>query len=226
MRYDKGLWVYRLHKTQQERRCSMIKNLKLRLNLDVEAERRVYDHLQNSERSISKEAIRSINDYLDLIEERKNERTRKDFLTVLPLRFRTIWKCSRLCWICLHSLSLLHNRSRLSLFRRKKTVPLKKICLNFSIAFRRHFCCQKTANYQAICHRFYYTVQIPIFPATFVERLTAHLSPRYLRLLRQRYTKYKTKLNGWKYHSVAVSYTVASREFVRQIPDTTAQKLL
>ena len=51
----------------------MIKNLKLRLNLDVEAERRVYDYLQNSERSISKEAIRSINEYLDLIEERKNE---------------------------------------------------------------------------------------------------------------------------------------------------------
>ena len=51
----------------------MIKNLKLRLNLDVEAERRVYDYLQNSERSISKEAIRSINDYLDLIAERKNE---------------------------------------------------------------------------------------------------------------------------------------------------------
>ena len=68
----------------------MIKNLKLRLNLDVEAERRVYDYLQNSERSISKEAVHSINEYLDLIEERKNERTRKDFLTVLPLRFRTI----------------------------------------------------------------------------------------------------------------------------------------
>ena len=51
----------------------MIKNLKLRLNLDVEAERRVYDYLQNSERSISKEAIRSINGYLDLIAERKNE---------------------------------------------------------------------------------------------------------------------------------------------------------
>ncbi len=51
----------------------MIKNLKLRLNLDVEAERRVYDYLQNSERSISKEAIHSINEYLDLIEERKNE---------------------------------------------------------------------------------------------------------------------------------------------------------
>ena len=51
----------------------MIKNLKLRLNLDVEAERRVYDYLQNSERSISKEAVRSINGYLDLIEERKNE---------------------------------------------------------------------------------------------------------------------------------------------------------
>ena len=51
----------------------MIKNLKLRLNLDVEEERRVYDYLHNSERSISKEAIRSINDYLDLIAERKNE---------------------------------------------------------------------------------------------------------------------------------------------------------
>ena len=51
----------------------MIKNLKLRLNLDVEAEKRVYDYLQNSERSISKEAVRSINKYLDLIEERKNE---------------------------------------------------------------------------------------------------------------------------------------------------------
>ena len=51
----------------------MIKNLKLRLNLDVEAERRVYDYLHNSERSISKEAVHSINDYLDLIEERKNE---------------------------------------------------------------------------------------------------------------------------------------------------------
>ena len=51
----------------------MIKNLKLRLNLNVEAEKRVYDYLQNSERSISKEAERSINGYLDLIEERKNE---------------------------------------------------------------------------------------------------------------------------------------------------------
>lgn len=51
----------------------MIKNLKLRLNLDVETERRVYDYLQNSERSISKEAVRSINGYLDLIAERKNE---------------------------------------------------------------------------------------------------------------------------------------------------------
>ena len=51
----------------------MIKNLKLRLNLDVEAEKRVYDYLKNSERSISKEAIHSINEYLDLIEERKDE---------------------------------------------------------------------------------------------------------------------------------------------------------
>ena len=46
----------------------MIKNLKLRLNLDVEAEKRVYVYLQNTERSNSKEAIRSINKYLDFIE--------------------------------------------------------------------------------------------------------------------------------------------------------------
>ena len=58
----------------------MIKNLKLRLNLDVEAEKRVYDYLQNSERSISKEAIRSINEYLDLIEERKTEDSEDSFL--------------------------------------------------------------------------------------------------------------------------------------------------
>ena len=59
----------------------MIKNLKLRLNLDVEAEKRVYDYLQNSERSISKEAIRSINEYLDLIAERKNEDRFRDRVT-------------------------------------------------------------------------------------------------------------------------------------------------
>lgn len=59
----------------------MIKNLKLRLNLDVEAERRVYDYLQNSERSISKEAVHSINEYLDLIEERKNEDRFLDLVT-------------------------------------------------------------------------------------------------------------------------------------------------
>lgn len=59
----------------------MIKNLKLRLNLDVEAEKRVYDYLQNSERSISKEAIRSINEYLDLIEERKTENNFLDRVT-------------------------------------------------------------------------------------------------------------------------------------------------
>ena len=51
----------------------MIKNLKLRLNLDVEAERRVYGYLQNSQRSISKQAVRSINEYLDLKKKRKNE---------------------------------------------------------------------------------------------------------------------------------------------------------
>ncbi len=59
----------------------MIKNLKLRLNLDVEAEKRVYDYLQNSERSISKEAIRSINEYLDLIEQRKDENRFLDRIT-------------------------------------------------------------------------------------------------------------------------------------------------
>ena len=59
----------------------MIKNLKLRLNLDVEAEKRVYDYLQNSERSISKEAIRSINEYLDLIEEGKTENNFLDRVT-------------------------------------------------------------------------------------------------------------------------------------------------
>ena len=59
----------------------MIKNLKLRLNLDVEEERQVYDYLHNSERSISKEAIRSINEYLDLIEERKTEDSFLDRVT-------------------------------------------------------------------------------------------------------------------------------------------------
>ena len=38
--------------------------------------------------------------------------------------------------------------------------------------------------------------------------------------------QYKAQQNGRNYHSVAVSYTVASREFVRQIPNTTAPKLL
>ena len=51
----------------------MIKNLKLRFNLDNEADRRVYDYLRSSERSISKEAIRSINEYLGLKEEQQNE---------------------------------------------------------------------------------------------------------------------------------------------------------
>ena len=49
--------------------------------MDVEAEKRVYDYLQNSERSISKEAIRSINEYLDLIEERKTEDSFLDRVT-------------------------------------------------------------------------------------------------------------------------------------------------
>jgi len=38
--------------------------------------------------------------------------------------------------------------------------------------------------------------------------------------------QYKAQQNGWNQHSMAVSYTVASREFVRQIPNTTAPKLL
>ena len=38
------------------------------------------------------------------------------------------------------------------------------------------------------------------------------------------YQQHKAQQNGWNQHSVAVSYTVASREFVRQIPNTTALK--
>lgn len=171
----------------------MIKNLKLRLNLDVEAEKRVYDYLQNSERSISKEAIRSINKYLDLIEERKNEDRFLDRVTA------TIQDNLKALTPLLNLLTLTQpvaQPQQAVPVSEKKTVPLKKICLNFSIAFRRHFCCQKTANYQAICHRFYYTVQIPIFLATFVESLTTLLSTRFLRLLRQHYKKYKAQQKG------------------------------
>ena len=50
-----------------------IKNLKIRLNLDNEADRTVYDYLRDSDLSISKEAIRTINEYLVLSEERKQE---------------------------------------------------------------------------------------------------------------------------------------------------------
>lgn len=50
-----------------------IKNLKIRFNLDNEADRTVYDYLRGSDLSISKEAIRTINEYLVLSEERKQE---------------------------------------------------------------------------------------------------------------------------------------------------------
>jgi hypothetical protein len=50
-----------------------IKNLKIRLNLDNEADRTVYDYLRGSDLSISKEAIHTINEYLVLSEERKQE---------------------------------------------------------------------------------------------------------------------------------------------------------
>ena len=50
-----------------------IKNLKIRFNLDKDNDKAVYDYLRNSDLSISKEAIRSINEYLSLLEERKEE---------------------------------------------------------------------------------------------------------------------------------------------------------
>ena len=50
-----------------------IKNLKIRFNLDKEEDRTVYDYLRGSDLSISKEAIHTINEYLVLSEERKQE---------------------------------------------------------------------------------------------------------------------------------------------------------
>ena len=50
-----------------------IKNLKIRFNLDKEADKTAYDYLRSTDLSISKEAIRTINEYLVLSEERKQE---------------------------------------------------------------------------------------------------------------------------------------------------------
>lgn len=50
-----------------------IKNLKIRFNLDKEVDKTAYDYLRSSDLSISKEAIHTINEYLVLSEERKQE---------------------------------------------------------------------------------------------------------------------------------------------------------
>lgn len=51
----------------------MIKYMKLRFNLDKEADRTAYDYLKHSALSESKTAISTINEYLRLIEEKKAE---------------------------------------------------------------------------------------------------------------------------------------------------------
>lgn len=55
----------------------MNKSITLRLDLDKADHKRVYDYLQGSELSINKEVVHTICDYLDLMEERKND---KEFL--------------------------------------------------------------------------------------------------------------------------------------------------
>ena len=50
-----------------------IKNLKIRFNMENEKDKAVYEYLRNSDLSISKEAIRSISEYLVLVEQRKEE---------------------------------------------------------------------------------------------------------------------------------------------------------
>ena len=50
-----------------------IKNLKIRFNMENEKDKAVYEYLRNSDLSISKEAIRSISEYLVLLEQQKEE---------------------------------------------------------------------------------------------------------------------------------------------------------
>ena len=50
-----------------------IKNLKIRFNMENEKDKAVYEYLRDSDLSISKEAIRSISEYLVLVEQQKEE---------------------------------------------------------------------------------------------------------------------------------------------------------
>lgn len=50
-----------------------IKNLKIRFNMENEKDKAVYEYLRNSDLSISKETIRSISEYLVLLEQQKEE---------------------------------------------------------------------------------------------------------------------------------------------------------
>ena len=50
-----------------------IKNLKICFNMENEKDKAVYEYLRNSDLSISKEAIRSISEYLVLLEQQKEE---------------------------------------------------------------------------------------------------------------------------------------------------------
>ncbi len=50
-----------------------IKNIKIRFNLDKENDRKVYDYLQNADKSYSKAVIFTICDYIELKEKSVNE---------------------------------------------------------------------------------------------------------------------------------------------------------
>lgn len=50
-----------------------VKNIKIRFNLDKDNDRRVYDYLQNIDKSYSKAIISAICDYMELKEKSANE---------------------------------------------------------------------------------------------------------------------------------------------------------
>ena len=62
-----------------------IKNLKIRFNMENEKDKAVYEYLRNSDLSISKEAIRSISEYLVLLEQQKEENR---FLNAITATFK------------------------------------------------------------------------------------------------------------------------------------------
>ena len=51
----------------------MIKNMKIRFNLDKENDRKAYDYLQDAEKSYSKAVISAICEYLELSEKKVTE---------------------------------------------------------------------------------------------------------------------------------------------------------